>query len=211
MSSYVRFELALTINYKGSQPLNGTVYLIRGCPMQPGNTHKVLINNKWQGAIIVRERPDIYEVRLTDSNSVIGIRKSFLKAFRPLPKGLGSDSPLIARFRAINYDELLSLVLQASKFLDPGEVIQINQDGSISDGSGAVTINAGTMDQVTDEFIEEVPAWVITLNDPYVGTSVVAKCVEALPAAEAFTKAWYHRKATLYFDAIRLSTLSILV
>ena len=179
--------------------------------MHSGTTHKVLINNKWQNASIVRERPDIYEVRLTDSNSVVGVRKSFLKPFRPLPMGLESDSPLIARFRAINYDELLSLVLQASKFLDPGEVIQINQDGSISDGSGAVTINAGTMDQVTDEFIEEVPAWVITLNDPYVGTTVVAKCVEALPAAEAFTKAWYHRKATLYFDAIRLSTLMILV
>lgn len=179
--------------------------------MHSGTTHKVLINNKWQNASIVRERPDIYEVRLTDSNSVVGVRKSFLKAYRPLPKGLASDSPLIARFRAINYDELLQQVLQASQFLDPGEVLQINQDGSISDSTGAVVIQVGSMDQVTDEFIEEVPAWIITLVDPYVGTTVVAKCIENLPAAEAFTKAWYHRKATLYFDTLRLSTLKILV
>lgn len=179
--------------------------------MQPGNTHKVLINNRWQGATIVRERPDIYEVQLTESNSVVGVRKSFLKAYRPLPKGLASDSPLIARFRAINYDELLQQVLQASQFLDPGEVLRINQDGSISDSTGAVTVRIGTMDQITDEFIEEVPAWIITIEDPYVGTNVVSQCIDNLPAAEAFTKAWYHRKATLYFDTLRLSTLKILV
>jgi hypothetical protein len=172
--------------------------------------YKALINGEWHPAIIKRERPDIYEIELVETRRVVGLQKSCLKPFKPIPRGIGPTSPVVARFRAIHYDELQEGCIKAAEFLDADQVLVI-EDFVIYSMDRSVKIEVGTADIIKDEFIEEHPAWTVAVQDPHIGNNIVARISDTKAAVECFTKTWYGRKVTVYFDTLRMHELKMFV